>query len=277
MGAILLVVFRESLEATSVVGILFAFLSREGLGGFKSAIWAGAAAGIALSLGSAALFLALIGQFEGRAEQVFEGIVMLLGAVLLTTLILWIDRGDIRAALERRGAARAGGGGWWGIMLLVFSSVLREGVETVIFLGSSLRDSGLAGILAGLAGLGAAVVAGLLVFAAGRKLPLRRFFAATNALLILFAAGLIGRAAGEFGEAGMLPPLITSLWDLNPPVAAGAAYPALHQEGAIGSFLNGLFGYTARPSLSMFLGYSLYLVGVAALLISRRRPGSGRS
>lgn len=272
MGAVLLIVFRESLEASIVIGILLAYLRRSGLDSMISAVWLGVAASVAASLGVAALFLALLGQFEGRAEQLFEGSVMLLGAALLTTLILWIDRGDLRASLERRGASRAGRGGWWGIALLVFVSVLREGVETVIFLGAALRDSGRGGILAGLAGLGAAVAIGLLIFAVGVKLGLRRFFAATNVLLVLFAAGLVGRAAGELGEAGVLPSLVDRLWDLNPPVAAGGAYPALHEEGLVGSLLKGLFGYSAAPSLAMLLAYCLYLGAVAWVLLARRSP-----
>jgi high-affinity iron transporter len=271
MGSVFLIVLRETLEATIVIGILLAFLSRAGLDRLKSAIWAGALAGIAASLGVAALFLAVAGEFEGRAEQLFEGLVMLLGAALLTSLILWIDRGDIRSALERRGAASAGRAGSWGIALLVFASILREGVETVIFLGASLRGSGALGIASGLIGLGAALALGLLIFAAGKRISLRRFFAATNLLLLLFAAGLVGRAAGEFSEAGLLPPIVDRLWDLNPPVAAGAAFPAFHEEGAIGSFLKGLFGYSASPSLLTLLAYGSYLFAVALLLLVRRR------
>ena len=123
----------------------------------------------------------------------------------------------------------------------------------------------------GLAGLGAAVVVGFLIFRAGARIGLRRFFTATNILLLLFAAGLVGRAAGEFGEAGILPPLVDRLWDLNPPLMAGGAFPAFHEEGVIGSFLKSLFGYSAAPSLSMLLAYCLYTAIVAWTLLSRRR------
>ncbi len=271
MGAVFLILFRESLEATIVIGMLLAFLGRSGLGRLNGAIWAGCAAGAVASLGVAQLFLSLIGRFEGRAEQLFEGTVMVAGAALLTTLILWMDRSDLRASLERRGASSAGRGGWWGIALLVFASVLREGVETVVFLGSSLRDAGGAVVAVGLAGLGAAVVVGFLIFRAGARLGLRRFFITTNILLLLFAAGLVGRAAGEFGEAGILPPLVDRLWDLNPPLLAGGAFPAFHEEGAIGSFLKSLFGYSPAPSLSMLLAYCLYTAAVAWTLLARRR------
>jgi high-affinity iron transporter len=271
MGAILLIVFRESLEATIVLGMLFAILGRAGLGRLWSAVWAGCVAALAVSLGVAQLFIALTGSFDGRAEQLFEGSLMAVGAALLTTLILWMDKSDLRASLERRTAAGAGRGGWWGIALLAFASVLREGVETVVFLGDSLRGAGGAGLAVGFAGLGAAVAVGFLIFAVGDRIGLRRFFAATNVLLLLFAAGLVCRAAGEFGEAGILPPLVDRLWDLNPPLLAGGAYPAFHEEGVVGSFLKSLFGYSAAPSLSMLLAYCLYTAGIAWALLSRRR------
>ena len=146
-----------------------------------------------------------------------------------------------------------------GVALLAFVSILREGVETVIFLGASLRNLGVGGGLAGLAGLVAAAFLGYLAFAAGRKL--HAFFRVTNILLVLFAAGLVGRAAGEFGEAGILPPLLAPLWNLN---------PLLREDGAIGSILKGLFGYSSAPSLMMAISYCLYL-GALVFLLARRR------
>lgn len=258
MGGIFLIVFRESLEACLVIGILLAFLSKAGLERLRTAIWVGAALAIAASLGVAGLFLGILGEFEGRAEQIFEASFMLLGAGLLTTLILWIDRGDIRHALEGRARARAGAGGWWGILLLVFTAILREGVETVIFLGASLRDSGGAPLFAALAGLAAAILLGFLVFAAGTKV--RAFFAVTNVLLILFAAGLVASAVGELTEAGLLAPLVPALWKVGPPVT-----------GTLGSLLKGLFGYNPSPSLAMVLAYAGFLSLVGALLLARRR------
>ncbi len=270
MGAILLVVFRESLEAALVIGILLAYLRRTGLDRLVSGLWAGAIAAIVASVGTAFLFLAVFGGFEGRAEQLFEGSVMLAGAILVTVLILWIDHADLRTSLEEKAAMRTEKGGLRNVALMAFISVFREGVETVIFIGASLRTSGFPGAMAALAGMAAAIAIGFVVYSVGSRAGLRRFFAATNILLVLFAAGLVGRAAGEFGEAGVLPPIVERLWNLNPPLV-GAAYPVLHEKGLIGSTLRSLFGYSASPSLSMALAYGLYLCVVAAIILSRRR------
>ena len=259
MGALFLIIFRESLEAAIVIGILAAFLARLGLYRLRSALWVGGILALASSLGIAALFLKILGEFEGRAEQLFEGSIMLVGAGFLTSLILWIHKGDMRSTIEGRIPGGEGRAGWLGVALLAFVSILREGVETVIFLGASLRTLGVGGGLAGLAGLVAAAFLGYLAFAAGRKL--HAFFRVTNILLVLFAAGLVGRAAGEFGEAGILPPLLAPLWNLN---------PLLREDGAIGSILKGLFGYSSAPSLMMAISYCLYL-GALVFLLARRR------
>lgn len=267
MGVLFLIIFRESLEAAIVIGILAAFLARLGLKKLRSALWVGGVLALASSLGIAALFLKILGEFAGRAEQLFEGSIMLVGAGFLTSLILWIVKGDIRLNLEGRITSGEGRAGWWGVALLAFVSILREGVESVIFLGASLRNLGVGGGLAGLAGLVVAAFLGYLAFAAGRKL--HAFFRITNILLVLFSAGLVSRAAGEFGEAGILPPLVAQLWNLNPPVI-GTAYPLLHEDGAIGSIFKGLFGYSGSPSLMMAITYFLYL-GCVGFVLARRR------
>jgi high-affinity iron transporter len=222
----------------------------------------------------------LTGAFDGQAEQIFEGSVMLAAAVLLTTLILWLNKGESRQAIEARaGAQAASATPWLGIFLLVLTAVLREGVEAVLFLSGILRDAGVAGLAGALGGLVLAAATGWLLFIGGKKLPIRGFFTATNLLLVLFAAGMVSLALGEFHEAGLVPPLVEHVWDLNPPVADGA-YPWWHDHGAVGDFLRGLFGYTADPSLVQILAWLAYLVlaGGFVLAARRRKPaGAGKA
>ena len=276
MGATALISFRESLEASLVIGLILAVLGRSERRGLASSVWAGLAAGIVVSLAVAFAFLRLLGQFEGRAEQIFEGSVMAFGSLLLATLILWTGSHASGRRLEGK-AESAIAGGWLGLAALVFVSVLREGVETVIYLGAGLKDAGPAYLLAGLGGILLALVVGLLIFRAGARISSRLLFGATTVLLLLFGAGLFGRAAGEFGEAGLLPALVPGLWNLAPE-APGAPLPLLADEGALGSFLKGLFGYVASPSLMQVLAYVAYLVAVFTLLgLGRRKPvGPGR-
>jgi high-affinity iron transporter len=268
VGASLLITFRESLEATLVIGIVLAFLGRAGFSRLRAAVWAGAALGVAASLAAAYLFMRIFGEFEGKAEQTLEGSVMLVGSLLMATLILWLNKGDVRASIEAKSAASARKGSVWSIGFLVFVSVLREGIETVIFIGSSLRTDGLAGGLGALAGLALAAALGLAFFRSGMRVGVRGFFAATNALLVLFAAGLFGRCVGEFNEAGILPPLVDRLYDTGRLVA---------EEGPVGAFLRGLFGYTAAPTLAQVIAYAAFLAAIGIVAWRGSRPTSARS
>jgi high-affinity iron transporter len=264
----LLIVFRETLEAALVIGLVLGYLARTGQERLRSSVWLATAAGIAASGMGAFLFHRLAGGFEGRAEALFEGVTMLLGAGLLTTLIVWIaGRADaarrLRQRLETRLAARMGSR-YPGLFLLVFFSILREGVETVLFLAAARFNSSGNNLLGALIGLSAAGLLGFALFRGALRISLRAFFTSTNALLILFAAGLVGRGIHELQEAGLIPEIVEHLYDLT---------RLLPESGFAGGLAKGLFGYHANPGLLEMLAYSLYLAMNAALWVraARRR------
>ena len=271
MGASLLITFRESLEASLVIGMVLASIRREGRQSRLFAIWGALGLGLLASLGVAWAFIRFLGQFEGREEQIFEGSTMVIGALLLGTLIFWSGSHSSGKRLEGD-INDASGKGWLAIGLLVFVSILREGVETVVYLGSSLRQSGSGTFVGGVAGILLAVIMGLLILRGGMRLPATRVFMATTALFLLFGAGLLARAVGEFGEAGILPTLGAPLWNLGRIGLDGEASP-LSDQGAIGSFLKGLFGYSSSPTPAMALAWLLYLTGMGALVARRRAKG----
>ncbi len=266
MAASFLIAFREVLEAALVVGIVLGYLARIRLTRHNRVVYAGVAAGIAASGLGAVLFITLAGGFEGRAEQLFEGITMLVGAALLTTMILWMMRQrHIAAELEAKVAASLRGPSRIGLFALVFVAILREGIETVLFLSAASLASPDNNLIGALLGLVAAIALGYALFVGSRKISLRSFFVVTNILLILFAAGLVGMAVHEFQEAGVLPVIVEHVWNINPPAPDGGPYPALHEKGAIGSIARGLFGYNGDPSLLEVVAYGAYLAVVAAL------------
>jgi high-affinity iron transporter len=83
-------------------------------------------------------------------------------------------------------------------------------------------------------------------------------------ILLLFAAGLLSRAAHEFAEAGLLPALVERVWD---------ASSVLPESSGLGAVLRALFGYTEAPSLLELLVY----VGYIALVVVLVRTGIGAS
>jgi high-affinity iron transporter len=208
-------------------------------------------AGLASLAGGLGL-LALGVAFEGQAEKIFEGTAMLLAAGVLTWMIFWMGRQGraVQTELERdvRQAAFAGGG--WALFSLAFVAVLREGIESVLFLtAAALTASSGATLIHGFVGLGAAAVVGLLLLATTRMLDVRAFFRVTSVLLILFAAGLVAHGVQEFNEVGWVPPVVERVWDLN---------PVLDENSGAGQFLEALLGHNGNPSLTEVVAYVGY-------------------
>jgi high-affinity iron transporter len=202
------VVLREGFEASLVVGIVLAFLDRTGRRDGFAAVWVGVGAALALSLLAGVALFAAGAELEGRSEYIFEGVVMLVAAALLTWMIFWM-RGHartLRSDIEGRTQAALDAGSALGLGLVVFLGVAREGVETALFLFSSVEGSsrGLSALGAAIGGA-AAVGLGYLFYRGSHRLNLRTFFTVTSALLLVFAGYLLAMGLHELAEAGVLP------------------------------------------------------------------------
>jgi high-affinity iron transporter len=271
-----IILFRETLEAALVIGIVLGYLVRTGQNEYRKSVYLGMVAGVAASVLGAFGFQLLAGGFSGRAEEIFEGITMLAGAILLTTLIVWVIRKSGKTAeLERKVADRIDGPRRAGLFLLIFFAVLREGIESVIFLSAARFASGQNNLLGAGLGLVSAVVLGFLLFRGALRINLRSFFTATNILLILFAAGLVAGGVHELQEAGVIPIIVEHVWDINPS-AVGDSYPVLHENGLLGSIAKGLFGYNGNPSLIEVFSYLIYLISVLSIWLFGPSGGAGR-
>ena len=223
-----------------------------GAEGLVRPVYAGIGLGVLASIGTAALFLVLAIEFEGKNEQLFEGTAMFLAAAILTTMILWM-RNNSKAYsedLKKKVSFSLTNKQSYGLAFLAFISILREGIETVLFLGSaSFSSSGLQTLIGGALGLGLALLLGVGIMRYSVRLDLRTFFNVTGFFLILFAAGLVARGIGEFGEAGVIAPVVQSVWDTN---------GIISDESGVGKILTALVGYVGSPSLSQVIGYLAY-------------------
>jgi high-affinity iron transporter len=202
------VVLREGFEASLVVGVVLAFLDRTGRRDGFGAVWVGVASALALSLVAGIALFAVGAELEGTSEAVFEGTVMLVAAGLLTWMIFWM-RGrarTLRTEIEGRAQAALDAGSAVGLGLVVFLGVAREGVETALFLFSSVEGSSrLVSVVGAAIGAAAAVGLGYLFYRGSHRLNLRTFFTATSALLLVFAGYLLARGLFELSEAGVIP------------------------------------------------------------------------
>lgn len=261
-----IITFREVLEAALVVGIVLSYLVRTRQTQYNNIVYLGVASGIVASISGAVLFSTLAGGFTGRAEKIFEGITMLVGAFLLTTMILWMmKQKQVAQELEHRVATELTKRHKFGLCLLVFVAILREGIETVIFLNAVSFVTANNSIFAALAGIVAAILLGYAIFLGSMKINIKKFFNITSIILILFAAGLVAHGMHELQEAKIITTVIEHVWDINPPINPDGSYPILHEKGYVGSILQSLFGYNGNPSLIEVLSYIVYLAFVVVL------------
>src|SRR3989338_1538041 len=173
-----LVTSRETLEASLVVGIVLAYLNRTNNQNYKKTVYYGIFFGIITSILAAVLFTLFAGDFEGKSEQIFEGTTMLIGAFLLTTMILWMMQQrhvakEIEGKVEKHLMGTEPFFSHIGIFLLIFIAIIREGIETVIFLNAINYASGI-NFVGGTLGIIAAAFIGYLFFIGFKKVNLKK-------------------------------------------------------------------------------------------------------
>jgi len=187
-----IVTFRETLEAALIISIIIGYISKVNQPNYKKIVYLGILFGIIFSIIGAYIFTKLQGDFSGEGKEMFEIATTVIAIGLLLYVIYWsftkINRGKV---LENKISEQLSQGKKWGIFFIAFISVLREGIEMVIFLGALniQNDNNL--ILGSLLGILAAVAIGYLVIIAAKKIPVRKFFIATTILLSIFVIQLI--------------------------------------------------------------------------------------
>jgi len=214
----LIVTLREGIEAALMVAIIVAFLRKEGRERYLSAVWAGIAAAAAAALAGAFLLYRV-----ALNEEVFEGLLYVVSAVLVATFLVWMWRharelaGEVRGSLTRivaRESARSVG---LGLFLFTFVMIFREGAETVLFLSAlSLTTSGLLALLGSLAGLALAAAFGVLFVRGSLRVDLGRFFTVTGIALLVFLVQLLLNGYHELAEAGWLPATPATMSAIGP-------------------------------------------------------------
>lgn len=265
MLASFVLALREGLEAALIIGIVLSVLRKMARQNLNATVWVGVISAMVISL-LAALGLNWVGaEFEGQGEQLFEGITMLLAAGVLTWMIFWMRKQStsLKQNIESGVRQATEGQGQRALFLLAFLAVVREGIELALFLlAARLTSNPLQEFLGAVFGLILAALLGWVVFTTSRRLSLAHFFQATNVLLALFAAGLVGLGIHEFNELGWIPAIVEHAWNLN---------AFLPDESTLGQLLRALVGYNSSPSLSQVIGYLGYFVVLWGILRAKRQ------
>src|SRR3954471_784778 len=275
----LVIALREGVEASLIVGIIAAFLVKEGRRDALRQMWIGVAIAVALCVGIAVI-LRMVGQdLPQRQQEGLETVIGLIAVSAVSYMIVWMRRNakGIKKVLEGNAASALATGSTLALVGMAFLAVLREGFETSVFLLAAFQDASdtTAAGAGSVLGLLAAIAIGLGLYRGGVRINLTRFFRLTGIVLVFVAAGLLASAAHTAHEAGWINSFQGQALDLS----------WLVQPGTIsGSLLTGMLGLQPSPTVIEVVVYLGYAIPMAAYVLwpqgmhlrSRRVRAGGR-
>lgn len=242
-----------------VISILLTYLAKTNRHEETKAVWLGTFSAIGACLVVGVLFFVLVDGLNGKVEQGVEGFLALAAMIVLTQMIFWMRANAHTLSADLRHKVDVSPK--TALVTIAFVAVAREGLETALFLLGAKTEtaSGTSVVIGGLLGLVIAIAIGISVFKAGSRVNLKTFFNVTAVLLLLFAAGLAGKAIHElrelFGwETGYL---IESAWNVENGIWSTG--------GTFYDFMRGLFGWNANPERIRVITYFVYLLPTVAI------------
>lgn len=269
MGAAFLITLRDGVEAMLVVAIVMAYLRQLGRMDRFVPVLGGAVLGAGLSASIGYGLYKAIGELEGRNEQIVEATTAFASAAVLTWMIFWMRAqartigGELRGRVDRAIAS----GALLGLASITFIGVLREGIEMSLFMLNVILVSGAKDAMLGaFAGLAVALMIGYGVYQGGQFINLRVFFKITGGLIILFAAGLLGKGVFELQVLGAFNSAHYPLWDLESNAVIG--------HGQFAAFMKGIFGWSSRPSIEQVAVWIAYVMTAGWLFYYGQLPRS---
>ena len=259
-----LIIFRETLEAALVIGIIAA--ATRGVSHRTLWLIIGVTCGVIGSFIVAALTDTIADFAEGSGQELFNAAVLAIAVVMIAWHNIWMSTHGAELARDAKrigSEVKDGQRELSAIAILVALTVLREGAESVLFLhvmATGGNTSWVSMLTGGALGLLAGALVGTFMFIGLMRIPLRWFFSVTGTLLLLLAAGLASQMAKMLIQADWIPPLVSPLWDSS---------SVLPTNSVSGSILHVLIGYEASPSGMQILFYAgtiAIIVGLTALV-----------
>ena len=265
-----IIVFREVLEASLVVGIIYLIIEKTNQTSHFAKLWYAVFVSILASIVVGFLVIQAKNSLGNDSTQaLFEAIFLYLTAFLIWYVIFWLSKNVSDKKVLEGQALNAMELSSWGIFFVVFFAILREGFETAVFLISSFSITGTFSYLGFFTGALLAILIGYLIVAQGRKINLRSVFKYTTLLLVFLSAGMVAYGTHEAEEYlvksdQIEKSSITRVWDILEPVQSTdtgqTIYHPLHDKGSIGLFLKGFFGYNSNPNIPEVILWILALL-----------------
>ena len=268
-----IIVFREVLEASLVVGIIYLLIEKTNQAAHFTKLWYAVFASILASVAVGFMVIQAKNALGNNSTQaLFEAVFLYLTAFLIWYVIFWLSKNVSDKKVLEGQALNAMEISSWGIFFVVFFAILREGFETAIFLISSFSITGTFSYIGFISGAVLAILIGYLIVRQGRKIDLRGVFKYTTLLLVFLSAGMIAYGTHEAEEYLVKSEQIEKseiyrVWDILEPTQSAETgktiYHPLHDKGSVGLFLKGFFGYNSNPNiLEVILWFMAMLFGL---------------
>jgi high-affinity iron transporter len=277
MGQTSFIVWRESVEALLIVGILFSWMKN---GGERTRyavpyLWGGVGCGVLMAVLAGYLLVAFNDALDGNAQTYFQIVIVLSASALIVRMAFWMRKNgrtmkaDLVASLERHSERRTG----WGIFFLVALAITREGSECAVFLyGVGVGHTAGAGAFLGAVAMG--VLAAIATFGVlqlgGMLVSWRRFFKISELILLFLAAGLLLTGLEKcvdfllensdlLSSFSLFEILTTRAWDTR---------WLLDDSSLAGGMLSTMTGYRSQP---VYMSLFIYLAYWSAIVVAMRR------
>jgi high-affinity iron transporter len=263
------VMLREGVESALIVGIVAAFLAKQGSRRALRNMWIGVLAAALVCLGGGIGLHVLSQDLPQRQQEMLETVIGAIAVGMVTYMVIWMKRHarDLSGSLRASAGTALASGSQWALVAMGFLAVLREGFESAVFLTALLNNGSdqAAGVTGAVLGLIVALGIGYGIYRGGLRLNLTKFFKFTGAILIVVAAGLVMTTFHTAHEAGWINVAQAQALDLSAVIKPGSVQASL---------FTGVLGIQPKPVVIELIGYLGYLIPMARYLFApaRKRP-----
>lgn len=269
MLATFVIGLREGLEAALIVGIIATFLRQRGRPDLLGRVWAGVGVAVLVCLAAAVGLQILNAELPSQQQEGLETIVGVVAIGMVSYMLVWMQQHarGLKRKLENATADALVTGSAWALVGMAFAAVMREGIETAVFLLATFQasENALLASVGALLGLLASVALGMALYKGSVRINLAEFFGATSAVLVLVAAGLVMSSLHAAHNAGWLNIGQQAVVNLSWLVQPGSLQAAL---------LTGMLGLRAQPTQIELLGWLLYVAAAVAFILWPRHASA---
>lgn len=273
MLQVMFIIWRESVEALLIVGIVYSWLKQlddtrrsQGMLYLYMGVFLGVLAAIFLGL----LLLNLYSWFPDNGQDYLQAVTTFIAAIMIVYMVYWMRthgmmlKKEMQHTLQKNYHSRR-----WGIAITLMTAlaIAREGSEAVVFIYAlGFGQHGIISMNMVLALVSGFILAALTfyLFQIGQKfLSWRYFFKITEILLLLLAAGLVNTCVDHLISLEILPVIKDRIWDSS---------FLLSDQSTIGRIVASLTGYRAQPALMVLFVYCSYWA-LVYLLFRKSKKG----